>query len=582
MTVLARPTAPAGARKQLAAIFVCILSCLSAACSTTEQAEIGLAAPPAAAAADSRTQAALRQLLSVPSRKAEADIVRFYAARDFAPAWSGSDEARDEAVSAIGVLQHAEQQGLRPADYPVKAVHGEPAPGRAAALYDLSLTQSLLRYAHDVRLGRLDPHKVYSDIELPVQTFDAAPELDAALEHHGIDAFLASLPPPDAQYRALADALARYRIIAAKGGWRRVSAKTAPQALAERLAAEDPTLAGVAHPSAAEVKAALKHFQASHGLQPDGRMSKDTLAALNVPASKRVEEIAANMERWRWLPRQFESRYILVDVPDQSVDFIDNGKSLLHSKAIIGRDDNRTPILRTMANAVVVNPPWDIPDDIAAKAILPHLRKDPNYLERRNMVLVDAPKNDPRGRRINWRKVKGADLPYQIREEPGPHNVLGALMLDMPNDFDTYLHGTSNAATFDLADRERSHGCVRVQKAVSLAAIALEGSVSNPRDSLKQDIAGGKTDRVPLASPLPVYILYWTAHAENDGDVAFRPDRYNRDQPLIARLMTPEPHAATSHRPTSHGPTSHGPTSRKPAAHVHVRKPRPQLQAAIP
>ncbi len=521
-------------QNQLAIAFVCALSC--AACSTT-----GFDID----STDGSSRAALRQELDVPSTDSDplqAQLQRFYAARDFRLAWSGSSEARARLASVVVTLQHADRQGLHPADYAVDVERSvvQPQAGRIAALYDLAITTSLLRYAIDVRLGRVDPKAVYSDAALPPQNFDAAVELEAALKKGRLDMFLSGLPPQNPQYLALASALAYYRAIAAKGGWPHVSGQTSPQKLAKRLALEDVKLAKTAHPSAAEVKEALKRFQARHGLPDGGDLDGETLKALDVPASTRIAEISANMERWRWLPRQLGERYILVDVPNQSVDFIDDGKSVLHSRAIIGRDgENRTPILLTLANAIVVNPPWDIPDDIAAKAILPHLRKDPNYLARRNMVLVDAPESDPAGRRINWREVKGDKLPYQIREQPGPHNVLGTLMLDMPNPFDVYLHGTSNEAMFGLKDRERSHGCVRVEKIEQLGELTLEGSVDSPKDALKQNIADGETQRVALTKPILVYMLYWTAYVEKDGAVEFRPDRYDRDPPLIARLKAP-------------------------------------------
>lgn len=501
-------------RNQFAAAFVCALS--TAGCSTTGfDFDSG--------------SAQLRK--GVPQEESpEAELHRFYASRDYRPAWTGTDKARARAASVISALQHADRQGLIPHDYAVDAAPNSPQ-------HEQRITASLLRYARDVHTGRVAPKTAYDDAQMPAQNFDAAAELEAALESERLDKFLAGLPPQHPQYRALAGALTRYQAIAAKRGWPQVSRQTEPQKLAKRLALEDAQLAKTAHPSAADIKAALERFQARHGLPEDGVLGGETLTALNVPVSSRIAQIAANMERWRWLPRRLEDRYIEVDVPEQSVDFIENGKSVLHSRAIIGRDgESRTPILRTEANAIVVNPPWDIPDDIAAKAILPHLRKDPNYLATRNMVLVDAPKDDPTGTQINWRNIKGDNLPYQIREQPGPHNVLGALMLDMPNDFDVYLHGTSNAATFNLKDRERSHGCVRVEKVVDLAALALQDSISDPQDALAQNISSGQTQRVPLDQPIPVYMLYWTAYVGKNGAVEFRPDRYDRDPPLVARL----------------------------------------------
>ena len=461
------------------------------------------------------------------------ELLSFYTARDFRPVWNGNRDARMRAQSAVFLLRHADRQGLRIANYPVPdAQGGTPVkPGRDAAAYDLALTGSLLGYAHDVRVGRVRPDKVYKDVGLPPRAFDPGAALNAALEGNSFNAFVANLPPPHPGYRRLVAALVQYRSIVARGGWPKLSGGSRAK-LVKRLAFEDPVLAAIAHPSAGDVKQAIARFQTRHGLDVDGGVGPATLRALNVPATRRVQEIAANLERWRWLPRHFEATYIVVDVPGQSVQFVRDGKSVLQSKAVVGRQDNKTPILRTTVDAVIANPPWDIPDDIAAKSLVPHLRRNPDYLETRNMVLVDAPPDV----RVNWHKVRGNVLPYQIQQKPGPHNALGQLMLNMPNDFDVYLHGTPNKSLFKLDNRERSHGCVRVEKILDLGTLALAGSDGDSGKALSAAVEGGKTQRLPLARPLPVYMLYWTASAQPDGTVAFHPDRYGRDRPLIVRL----------------------------------------------
>ncbi len=178
----------------------------------------------------------------------------------------------------------------------------------------------------------------------------------------------------------------------------------------------------------------------------------------------RVAQIAANMERWRWLPREFESRYVAVNVPDQSLAFVRNEMPALTSKVIVGNPMSPTPITRSEIIAVVANPPWNIPGDIAARDLLPHLRKSPNYLETKRMIVTDGPPGDPYGRTINWKSIIPAEFPYAIQQLPGPTTALGALMLDMPNDFDVYLHDTPNKKRFPSLDvREISNSCVRVQ-----------------------------------------------------------------------------------------------------------------------
>jgi murein L,D-transpeptidase YcbB/YkuD len=254
-----------------------------------------------------------------------------------------------------------------------------------------------------------------------------------------------------------------------------------------------------------------------------------------------VKAIAASMERWRWMPHILEARFIRVNVPDQSVDDIDNNKVLLHSKVVIGKPSTPTPILRTEVQAVVANPAWDIPGDIAARQVLPHLKRDKNYLQDRGFVLVSSPG-------VDWRKLPATQVALQQR--PGPDNVLGQIMLDMPNDFDVYLHDTPNKKLFTQDNREASNGCIRVEKIAALASLALTNDPQDGAGQIDDAIATGETTNIKLARPLAVYVVYSTAMANADGNTGFRADRYNRDAPLLAAMAkpVPAPKATTAQR----------------------------------
>jgi murein L,D-transpeptidase YcbB/YkuD len=410
--------------------------------------------------------------------------------------------------------------------------------------YDIALTTTLLRYAHDVSVGRFLPSKVYNDAKLPARTVPTGAALEHAVEHDDLADYIAAVAPKDDAYKALIAALAHYRDIADNGGWPTVTA-TSRAALIKRLAAEDSALSN--DPSDDEVTAALKSYQTRNGLEPDGAVGPAVIASLNVPVATRIQQIQANVERRRWMPEKLERRYIAVNVPDQSLDFIRKGESVLHSKVIIGTPKTATPILRTEVEAVVANPPWDIPDFIAAKKLLPKLRQNPNYLQTRDIVLADGPADDPHGTKLNWHKITASTIPYQIQQPPGPDNALGTLMLDMPNDFDVYLHDTPDKQLFEADNREKSNGCVRVQEIARLASWVLADGEDDGKDKIDIAIATGKTQRLTLDSPMPVYLLYWTAIPQSDGTIGFRPDRYGRDRKLIAMMQAgdkPAPAAA--------------------------------------
>ena len=496
------------------------------------------------------TQYTIRDWLTA-SGDADRQLAEFYAAREDRPVWSGSAAARRLAATAMQVLARAYRQGLPQAAYGFAGTSKHDA-GRQAAAADLQLTQSLLTYIHDVRLGRLSPSKVYRDLKLPRRHFEPTIALTKALAEGDLKGFLQRLSPREAQYQALVRALARYRRIAANGGWRTLGEHPLRAQLAARLALEDPALARLGHPSATALAESLRRFQARHGLKPDAVLGPQTEQALNVPVQERIDEIKANLERWRWLPRHLPDRYILVNVPAQSAALIEHGRTKLMSKVVIGRNQagDTTPILLTDADAIVANPAWTVPGDIAIAGLLPHLRRDPNYLRSRHMVLLGAPPN----MRIDWAKFSGKHLPYQIIQLPGPGNALGNIMFDMPNHFDVYLHGTSDPALFDLANRARSHGCVRVQRILAFADLALEGAVNDPARTLGAALATGKTQRLMLTHALPIYLLYWTAQVEGGHTVAFWPDRYNRDPPLLAMLASPLKSAMVRNAPSSPAP----------------------------
>ena len=445
----------------------------------------------------------------------------FYATRDYRPAWTGSPEASQRAAQVQAMLKNAPAQGLDAGAYDLGAtvMHDRAASSAGGALYDVALTDALLRYAHDVQFGRVRPAAVYRDIELPKRRGDDPAALARDLDNGTIESFITGLSPDHPEYRGLVRALAHYRDIAAASGWPSVFGTNVNdpinrKLLIKRLSAEDQVLAGTPNPSAADMQAAVKRYQGRNGLKPDGELGPATMAALNVPVSTRIEQIAANMERWRWMPASFESRYAIINIPDQTLDFVRDGNSVMKSRVMVGKKSTRSPILRTEAKSLVVNPPWNVPTDIAARQILPKLKTDPNYLAAHRMVVVNG----------------------QYRQLPGPNSAMGTLMLDAPNRFDVYLHDTPGKSFFQNHDRELSNGCIRVQDMATLASFALTDSGSAGLERLNDIIASRQTRRLMLDDPLPIYFVYWTAMADADGHVEFRPDRYDRDAPLIKAL----------------------------------------------
>ena len=509
---------------------------------------------PSMTAAERGLSTALRQLLdAAPARLLDNEpldltqLGRFYAERGNRPAWAGSEDARERAKLAAATLAAAASEGLNAADYHPTALAAALGSGdAAAATRELVLTDAFLRYAHDVRLGRVAPANVFDDVRLPKASFDAVAALKSALDKNGLARLIADLPPPHPEYARLKDALKRYRAFAAAGGWPQIPAgdelvldSDDPRlvTLRARLAVEDQALQPLAEQAPKDdLAAALGRYQARDGLAVDGRIGPRTLAMLNISAAERVDQIIANMERWRWMPRRFEERYVIVNTADGELSVIDHGEPILISKVVVGDERHQSPILRATAVSVTVNPPWRVPVSIAEKEILPKLRHDRHYLEHENIVILNSPEGDPYGERINWTRVSNTHFPYVLEQLPGPTNSLGGLKIEMPNPFDVYLHDTPLKRLFARAQRNFSHGCIRVERVAALASLLLTGDPVEAVADLEAKIAEGETLHLDAKKALAVYVVDWTALETAEGRVEFRPDGYGRDGRLTRAL----------------------------------------------
>ncbi len=340
---------------------------------------------------------------------------------------------------------------------------------------------------------------------------------------------------------ALQDGLDRYRAIAARGGWPVVSGGPPLEPgsrdgrvrlLRQRLALED--TAGTAASSDAEafdsvLAASVRRFQALHGLEEDGIVGRETLAALNVSAAARARQIAANLARRSALPPSLGPRVIIVNTAAFSVEVLEGDRRVLQLRAIVGRDSLPTPDVSSRVTDLVFRPTWTIPRSIATKEILPLVRRDPDYLTRNEIrVFRDSVSGggEVDATAIDWERVTRRNFNYQLVQEPGPQNPLGGVKLVFPNAFDVFLHDTPARSLFSRYRRAFSHGCVRVEHPERLAAYLLPDW---PADSIRAAMASGRNRRVHLSEPIPIQVVYWTAWAEDDGRIAFREDIYERD-----------------------------------------------------
>ena len=381
-----------------------------------------------------------------------------------------------------------------------------------------------------VRPSRVDPLWA---IEPPVR--DVAAEIDKARADGTLGAWIQGLAPAHAPHRALEAACRRYEALAAAGGWEGLGegpvlreGDVGPQisALRLRLAREGFALATAEAPErfGPDLTGSVKAFQQRRGLDADGVVGPRTRIALNVPVERRLAQILANLERWRWLPRRLPDDRIDVDTGGAEARLVAGGEVKLAMKAVVGDPKHKTPMFASRVDTVVFNPPWVVPPSIAAAEILPKAARDPGYLARNDFHYVDG----------------------RLEQRPGPKSALGVLKFDLPSPFGVYLHDTPAKGGFARADRHLSHGCMRLEKPRELAA-ALLSSQGGSRAGVDAAIAAGRTSRTALSAKLPLYVMYWSAVVDEAGDLILRPDPYGWDDELNTALAAaPRPQAAAA------------------------------------
>ena len=431
-----------------------------------------------------------------------------------------------QAQTALKVMQAADLHGLQARTY---VPDGIAASGELTPTQQTALADALLRYAHDVHIGRMETADFPEDWAVRPVAYDPAPDLVRALAEGRLQAWLDSLPPRYSGYAALKRGLARYREISAAGGWKVMAAgkpmglaSTDPRvpALRARLAVEDAQIpARGAAVFDKPLQEAVQRAQRRFGLRPDGIVGRELLSHLNQPVGQRVLQVIANMERWRWLPSVMPATRVQVNSGAAVVTLFRDNQPVMSMKAVSGRPGNETPMLVSSIHSVVINPPWNVPSGIAEKELWPKQKANPGYFASHGYRIIPVAGGQPR-----------------LQQASGDQSALGRFKFDFDNSFAVYLHDTPSKGGFGQFARQDSHGCVRLEKPRALAEALLEGDVTWTPAAIDTQLLGDKTVRARLTVQVPVYILYWTTFAGADGQMHFRSDPYDWDRELLQHV----------------------------------------------
>jgi murein L,D-transpeptidase YcbB/YkuD len=504
---------------------------------------------------------------------------KFYALRGQKPVWVVDQKLQPQVKVLAALLSAAADEGLNPANYDARGLLDEArrlgAGHNASADADFELHASflLLHYASDVAQGRTAAAQVDPSWSDAVARVDVPALVNSTLSSGRLTELVQQLEPPHRQYADLKKMLQRYRQLAAGQALRPVpldiigsrdasapawrilrddlsilgkldstSGEEGEPAVADSAAAE-PASAGSAGKSHGDLAPAIQRFQARRGLDPTGVLDRATIDTVNVPLSARVRQLELNLERWRWLPGNFGSPYVLVNVPAFSLQVRDADSIALKMRAIVGKVTDRTPIFSAAMNEVVFSPYWKIPRSIERKEMLPIIQRDRGFFRKKNIEVVrvieqKATVVDPSS--VNWSDEQSL-TDVRLRQKPGENNALGLVKFLFPNRYNVYLHDTPSDRQFDQLNRDLSHGCVRVDHPDELAAYLLRDFPDWGAANIDAAMHAGVERHVYLKRPVPVHIVYLTAWVDERGVLHFFDDvyGYDRKQAALADAGTP-------------------------------------------
>jgi murein L,D-transpeptidase YcbB/YkuD len=538
------------------------------ACTSSADSQSTAATPPAAdnAIRDIVASGHLDDLRwpSFPDYKSY--LASFYASNGYQTAWTEGGQPTPQALSMIGLFKEAWKKGLEPEDYDASRwdnrLRATQISNTDLARLDVALTVCTMRFVSDLRIGRIDPQHFKFALSVEQKKYDLAQFVrDRLLSASDLPPILDSVEPPFAAYRRTQAALVRYVELA--GGDKREELPASPKPIdpgqtytgVPRLA-RFLLLVGDLSPNAVPpadsqtydgaLVEAVKHFQRRHGLTDDGRLGADTLKQLNVPLSDRVRQLQLALERWRWLPEQFSAPPVIVNIPDFRLRALDeNNKVALDMRVVVGKSiRTQTPVFSRDMTHVVLRPYWNVPPSIQRSEIVRAIQRDRNYIANKRYEVTTKDGTVVTSGVISDEVL--ADLKagkLSVRQKPGPANALGLVKLMFPNEFNVYLHSTPAPELFSRTRRDFSHGCIRVEKPAELTALVLRDKSDWTVERVKQAMENGKDNvTVTLNRRVPVFIVYATALAYENGDIHFYNDIYGHDAKLAQALTKGYPY----------------------------------------
>lgn len=530
--------------------FLGFITLLLSACSAPAPKSTFIVVPPSEQQIEESVQAQVSLMLNAFAPIAgqalpNEAVLDAYVFREYKPYWIENQQINPSIYKLLDILQESYSHGLNPIHYHVDEIKNyldlsTPSQQELAEM-DVIATVALSSYAHDLSIGRYEPQLIDPNWQLDVPTSEWS-EILYLESASDIVNYLPLLAPRHPDYQVLQKWLVYYQDLSAKEPDIKVSAGVPLVAgdQGERVAqlrARLVQLGDIRFSTRKEnedtfdnkLEEALIRFQRRHDLHPDGQAGSQTIEMLNIPMKVRSQQIAYNLERWRWLPAQLEPERIWVDLTDFKVHtYLKDQHSTM--KAVIGKKERKTAVFKGTMTYMVTNPSWRVPHRIAQENLLPKLHQDPNYLTKHGYKVfsgwtIGAKPIDPTT--IDWQSITPESLKYRFEQEPDEGNALGQYKFMFPNKNDIYLHDTPAKHLFKEDFRAFSSGCVRLEKPAEFANMLVANT--KRAEDLAEAEKTSATTVIRLPASLPVYLVYFTVMPNENGMPEFRQDIYERD-----------------------------------------------------
>jgi len=498
---------------------------------------IGLVAVPRDGAAQ---VTAFKQAVAEAAAK-DRDMAAFYQANNYEGIWTGNvGKDRRRRAALFDAIASADDHGLPTRRYDPEGLMSKLKSARTArerGFVEVEMSRTFLQLARDMQTGALIPSRVDGDIKRQVPYRERVSYLTNFAKSNP-KGFFRVLPPKTNEYARLMKEKIRLERLMASGGW----GPTVPTeslkpgqsgagvvALRNRLMEMGFLRRSASQTYDETLQSAVQQFQAAHGLETDGVAGASTIKAINTPVASRLQAVLVAMERERWLNMERGKRHILVNLTDFTARIVDSDRVTFSTRAVVGKNqyDRRSPEFSDVMEYMVINPTWHVPRSIAVKEYLPKMKRNRNAAG--HLRLYNSRGQQVSRSAINFNAYNASNFPFAIKQPPSSRNALGLVKFMFPNKYNIYLHDTPKKSLFQRAQRDFSHGCIRLHQPFEFAYEILSKQESNPKAFFQATLDTGQETYVHLEKNVPVHIIYRTAFTQAKGPTQYRNDVYGRD-----------------------------------------------------